>query len=79
MEHSPAEMERTTVVLNGGYDLDFVDQPPDDLLCLICIMLAKDPIQVCHSAGLMMYHTNSPVSDNYGLYKSKLSYLVWEI
>ena len=38
------KMER--LVLTGGFDLDFIDPPPDDLLCLICLLLSKDPIQV---------------------------------
>ena len=30
----------------GGYDLNFVEDPPDDLICLICTLMAKDPQQV---------------------------------
>ena len=29
-----------------GYDHQFVDQPPDDLLCLICLSVARDPQQI---------------------------------
>ena len=30
-----------------GYDQDlFVDPPPDDLVCLICLSVARDPQQV---------------------------------
>ena len=29
-----------------GYDHQFIDQPPDDLLCLICLMVARDPQQI---------------------------------
>ena len=29
-----------------GYDRTFIDQPPDDLLCLICLMVARDPQQM---------------------------------
>ena len=29
-----------------GYDHEFVDPPPDDLLCLICLCLARDPQQI---------------------------------
>ena len=29
----------------GGYDLDFIEEPPDELLCLICMFPAKDPLQ----------------------------------
>lgn len=30
----------------GGYDCRFVEQPPDDLLCLICTFVARDPQQL---------------------------------
>ena len=29
-----------------GYDHQFVDPTPDDLLCLICLFVARDPKQV---------------------------------
>ena len=29
-----------------GYDHQFIDQPPDDLLCLICLSAARDPQQL---------------------------------
>ena len=29
-----------------GYNHQFVDQPPDDLLCLICLSVARDPQQI---------------------------------
>ena len=29
-----------------GYDHQFVDPPPDDLVCLICLSVARDPQQV---------------------------------
>ena len=30
----------------GGYDYEFVEPPPDDLICLICTFVAKDPQQL---------------------------------
>ena len=31
----------------GGYDTDiFVESPPDELLCLICTCVAKEPMQM---------------------------------
>ena len=33
-------------VFTGGYDLKFIDDPPDDLICLICTFPAKDPMQL---------------------------------
>ena len=29
----------------GGYDLNWVEDPPSELLCLICLCVAKDPHQ----------------------------------
>ena len=29
-----------------GYDHQFVEPPPDDLLCLICLCVARDPQQI---------------------------------
>ena len=29
-----------------SYDLQFVEPPPDDLLCLICLCVARDPQQI---------------------------------
>ncbi len=29
----------------SGYDLDWVEDPPDDLKCLICLCVARDPQQ----------------------------------
>ena len=29
----------------GGYDLDFVSEPPTSLMCLICLLVAKLPWQ----------------------------------
>ncbi len=29
----------------GGYDLDWLEDPPDDLKCLICLGVARDPRQ----------------------------------
>ena len=29
----------------GGYDLEFVTKPPDSLLCLICLSVARSPWQ----------------------------------
>ena len=31
---------------NKGYDHQFVEPPPDDLLCLICLCVARDPQQI---------------------------------
>ena len=30
----------------NGYDHEFVDLPPDDLFCLICLCVARDPQQI---------------------------------
>ena len=30
----------------GGYDCDFVEAPPDELLCLICTFVAREPMQM---------------------------------
>ena len=30
----------------GGYDCEFVETPPDDLICLICTFVAKNPQQL---------------------------------
>ena len=33
---------------NGGYDYDFVSQPPDRLICKICHLSSRDPyLSVC--------------------------------
>ena len=29
----------------GGYDYQFVEEPPDSLKCLICLLVARDPQQ----------------------------------
>ena len=29
----------------GGYDLEFVSNPPDALMCLICLLVARSPWQ----------------------------------
>ena len=29
----------------GGQDFDFVDEPPDSLKCLICMLVVKEPWQ----------------------------------
>ena len=29
----------------GGLDFDFVDEPPDSLKCLICMLVVKEPWQ----------------------------------
>ena len=29
-----------------GYEHQFVESPPDDLLCLICLSVARDPQQI---------------------------------
>lgn len=29
-----------------GYDEDFISDPPDDLVCLICQFIAKDPVRI---------------------------------
>ncbi len=34
----------------GGYDLNWLEEPPDDLKCLICLEVAKDPYQ--HGSSL---------------------------
>ena len=34
-----------------GYDHQFIDQPPDDLLCLICLSVARDPQQITPCCG----------------------------
>ncbi len=30
----------------GGYDYNFIEPPPDDLVCQICLFVAKDPHQL---------------------------------
>ena len=30
----------------GGYDADFINDPPDDLLCLICLFPAREATQL---------------------------------
>ena len=30
----------------GGYDCDFLEPPPDALLCLICTFVAREPMQM---------------------------------
>ena len=30
----------------GGHDLEFVNEPPDALVCLICTLVARDPHQM---------------------------------
>lgn len=37
--------ERKVAELKGGYDLNFIDSPSDDLLCLICLNPAREPMQ----------------------------------
>ncbi len=42
------ETSRTYTMANtsvGGYDLNWLEEPPDDLKCLICLEVAKDPYQ----------------------------------
>lgn len=29
----------------GGYDLEFLSEPPDGLKCLICMLVARQPYQ----------------------------------
>ena len=42
-------LEFFNILLNhsrsGGYDYQFVDEPSDDLKCLICLCVARDPQQ----------------------------------
>lgn len=30
----------------GGFDFNYIEEPPDDLLCLICRFPAKEPMQM---------------------------------
>ena len=39
-------MASNTVQNSKGYEHQFVDPPPDDLVCLICFSVARDPQQV---------------------------------
>ena len=36
-------------LISGGYDYQFVEEPSDDLKCLICLCVARDPQQ--HGEG----------------------------
>ena len=31
---------------NGGYDVMFVEEPPEYLLCVVCHLALKSPIQI---------------------------------
>lgn len=44
---TPPEPEASTsrVPSLGGYDCDFVEEPPDSLKCLICMLVVKEPWQ----------------------------------
>ncbi len=30
---------------SGGYNCQFLQEPPDDLKCLICLCVAREPVQ----------------------------------
>ena len=32
-------------IYTGGYELKFVEEPSSDLKCLICLCVARDPLQ----------------------------------
>lgn len=32
--------------LGGGYDLDFVDEIPDEFICCVCHLTLKEPVQI---------------------------------
>ncbi|XP_064395997.1 TNF receptor-associated factor 5-like [Halichondria panicea] len=40
-----ASSSGSRVLLSGGYDCQFLQEPPDDLKCLICLCVARDPLQ----------------------------------
>ena len=40
------DMMAASVEEKKGYDHQFVEPPPDDLLCLICLFVARDPQQM---------------------------------
>ena len=37
----------------GGYSFNFIESPPDEFVCLICHLVARDPQQLlcCGKAG----------------------------
>ncbi|XP_065887556.1 TNF receptor-associated factor 3-like isoform X2 [Dysidea avara] len=48
MKSKPKQDVRSVMVSEGGYDFDFVQSPPDDLLCNICQLPARDAtLSVC--------------------------------
>ena len=32
--------------LAGGYDLDFVDEVPEEFICCVCHLTLKEPLQI---------------------------------
>ena len=36
----------SNIASRGGYECDFVETPPDELLCLICTFVAREPMQM---------------------------------
>lgn len=33
-------------LLEGGYDLDFVDEVPEEFTCCVCHLTLKEPVQI---------------------------------
>ena len=48
LSHTPHVKKMASNLTNidvGGYDLNWLEDPPDDLKCLICLCVARDPHQ----------------------------------
>ena len=43
---SAMEFTRKRSLDDGGYDCNFADEPPSDLICQVCTCVARDPQQV---------------------------------
>ena len=37
---------KNMVSLEGGYDVDFVEEVPDEFLCCVCHLTLKEPVQI---------------------------------
>jgi len=53
---------------SGGYDVEFVSNPPDDVTCCVCLYVLKEPMQAkecghrfCRSCsdGLKRYYISN--------------------
>ncbi len=45
LEESDLDSSEVMINVHSGYDHDWVEAPPDDLKCLICLCVARDPQQ----------------------------------